>query len=116
MASTEYYKNAGAATKANIKAAAGQVSSIRVTNANAALRYFQLHDKATAPAAADTALRSWITPAGTATVPTVLILNRENFDDCVRFGTGIGFAVSTTDTTFTDSATAAEHVVEVNYR
>jgi hypothetical protein len=112
----EYYKNAGAATKANIKTTPGNVTSFRVTNVNAAIRYFQIHDKATAPAGSDTALRSWVVPAGTATVPTVLMLGRDYLtEQGIKCLTGVGFAVSTTDTTFTDSATAAEHSVEVNY-
>lgn len=111
----EYYKNAGAATKANIKNSAGRVTGIRVTNVNAAVRYFQIHDKATAPAAAETAVRSYLVPAGTATVPGLLVLNQADLQDYISCTLGIGFAIGTTDTTFTDSATAAEHLIHVNF-
>jgi hypothetical protein len=113
----EYYKNAAAATKDVVKASAGRVYSLRATNTNAAARYIQLHNKATAPAAADTALRSWVIPAGSAAAPAVLELGPDYFapEGYISLGTGIGFAISTTDTTFTDSATAAEHRIEINY-
>lgn len=109
------YKNAGAATKANIKASAGNVLSLRFTNANAAVRFLQLHNKATAPAGTDTAQRSFLVPAGTTTQPAVLELDINYFAFAANFTTGIGWAVSTTDTTFTDSATASDHTIDLNY-
>lgn len=113
-ATTGYQEN-GSVTKANIKASAGNVYSIRVTNTNAAVRYFQLHNKATAPAAGETAQASYLIPAGTATNPGVLELLSTFFAPSAYFATGIGWAISTTDTTFTDSATASEHKKTVRY-
>jgi hypothetical protein len=109
------YQNAGTVTKANIKASAASVFSIRITNANAAIRYLQLHNKATAPAAADTAQLYFLIPAGTATQPTVVELGMDWFSPSEFFATGLGWAISTTATTFTDSATAADHNVKVRY-
>lgn len=109
------YKDAGTVTKANIKASAGNVFSFYITNENAAVRYFQLHNKATAPAAAETAQLYFPIPAGTAAAPTVLIIGVDFFAPSERFATGIGWAISTTATTFTDSATASEHDVTVRY-
>lgn len=109
------YKDAGTVTKANIKVTPGNVYSIRFTNTNAAVRYFQLHNKATAPAAADTAQCYWVIPAGTTTVPAVLELEMTYFAPSEYFTTGIGWAVSTTATTFTDSATASDHLTHVRY-
>ncbi len=109
------YKNAGLVTKANIKNAAGAVFSLYITNINSAIRYFQLHNKATAPAGADTAQQSWIIPGGTANQPAVLILDADYFATQEYFATGIGWAISTTDTTFTDSATAGDHAINVRY-
>lgn len=102
-------------TKANIAASPGNVYSIRVTNENASARYFQLHNKASAPAATETPQRYWKIPAGTAASPGVLILDSTYFASSEPFSTGIGFAISTTRTTFTDSATASEHELEVRY-
>lgn len=110
-----HYKNAGSVTKANVKTTPGNVYSIRVTNANAAVRYFQLHNKATAPAAAETAQQYFLLPAGTAAQPSVLELGTEWFMPSEYFTTGIGWAISTVAATFTDSATTTDHTVTVRY-
>ena len=108
-----YEATAGSVTKANIKASAGNLYWFRATNKNAAVRWLQFHNKASAPAAAETALINVEIPAGTATQPaSVEILIPFNGD---RFSTGIGWAISTTVTTFTDSATASEHTVHARY-
>lgn len=104
------YKNLGAATKANIKASAGNVYAIYVTNNNAAKRYFQLHNKATAPAATDVPQNVWDLPIG-----ATLVLDSSYFSPSEYFATGIGFAISTTESTFTDSATASDHTTRVRY-
>ena len=105
------YKDAGSATKANIKATRARVFAVYAVNLNAAARYFQLHNKATAPAAADTARHSWYVPTN-----SILILDTAWFATEDVFDTGLGFAWSTTDTTFTDSATASDHKTMVRYQ
>jgi len=103
-------------TKANIKASQGNVFSLIINNTNAAVRYLQLHNKASAPAAAEVPLISYPIPAGTAAVPGVLMLDNNFFTDAgINFSTGIGWAVSTTFATFTDSATNTEHFIMVTY-
>lgn len=103
-------------TKANVKASTGNVFSIYITNDNAAVRYFQLHNKATAPAATEVPLFSFKVPAGTANNPGVLELGTEFFGDGgYNFATGIGWAISTTMATFTDSATNTEHIPVITY-
>ncbi len=109
------YQGAGSVTKANIKATPGIVASLRVTNANAAARYFQLHNKATAPVATDVPQEYWLVPAGTAAAPGVLLLDGHYLDPALRFDTGIGWAISTTAATFTDAATAGDHTYDLNY-
>lgn len=99
-----------------VKNAAGNVYSLYATNANAAARFLQLHDKATAPVATDVPRYSFAIPAGTAAAPGVLVLNSDFFTTYgVRFTTGIGYAVSTTFGTFTNAATATEHIVAVHF-
>lgn len=111
--SPSLYTNFGAATKANIKASAGNVFSFSVTNLNAAARYLQLHNKASAPAATDVPLLTFYVPATTGAV----IIGNDFFADAgLNFSTGVGFAISTTAATFTDSATANEHLVQVTYK
>lgn len=103
-------------TKAVIKATPGNVLSIYITNDNAAVRFFQLHNKATAPAAAEVPIYSFKVPAGTANNPGVLILDASFFTQAgANFATGIGWAISTTFATFTDSATNTEHVTFIHY-
>jgi hypothetical protein len=109
------YHDAGSVTKASVKGGAGLVKFVRVTNANAAVRYFQLHNKATAPAAAENAFEPFLIPAGTAAIPAVVQLGLSELGDHYNLDTGIGWAISTTETAFTDSATASEHSVAVHY-
>lgn len=112
----EKYQDAGSATKANVKTASGRVRAIRITNTNAAARYFQLHNKATAPVATDVSDMYFIIPAGTAASPGILDLRTDFFGDTGRaYTTGIGWAVSTTASAFTDLATAADHTVTLMY-
>lgn len=117
MYSSSGYQNLGAATKDVIKNAAGNLYAVRATNENASARYLQVFNKASAPTAGvDTPLRSWKIPAGTANAPGIIHLDSEWFSPSEYFGTGIAFAISTTKTTFTDSATASEHEISARYK
>jgi hypothetical protein len=99
----------GTVTAKFSKASAGTVQGFTATNANAAIRYFQLHNKATIPLATEVPLISLAVPAlGSLTV--------EFPGPGHTFGTGIGWAWSTTVGTFTDAATANEHTNAVAYR
>lgn len=110
-APTLYHYLGAAVTKANIKSAEGNVYAIRFVNNNAAGRWFQLHNKASAPAAGETPQIAFWVPTG-----TVLTVDSTWFAPSSRFATGIGWAVSTTSATFTDSATAGDHTeVTVRY-
>lgn len=109
------YTNATAITKANIKSTAGNVFSFRITNANAAPRYFQLHNKASAPAAAEVPIEYFLVPAGTANQPGVVEVDTTFLAPSSYFSLGIGWAISTTAATFTDSATATDHLTHVRY-
>lgn len=109
------YIDFGTVTKANIKATPGNVYSVACYNENAAVRYFQLHNKATAPAAGETPVFSYPVPAGSANNPGSIQFDSTWFGPSHYFATGIGWAISTTEATFTDSATAAEHGARVRY-
>lgn len=98
-------------TKKNIKASGGNVFSITADNANAATRYLLIHNKATAPAAADVPTFFFRIPAS-----GQIIIGSDFFtNDGANLATGIGWAISTTRDTFTDSATAADHSVTIHY-
>lgn len=111
-ASSVYSPISSVVTAAAIKGSAGNVFKILATNANAAARWFQLHNKATIPLATEVPLRSWKIPAGTANNPGYVEFE---FKYANAFSTGIGFALSTTQATFTDAATASESTVTVEY-
>ena len=106
------FTNFGANTTLNIKATPGNVFSFYVTNTNAAVRYFQLHNTATTPAGGAVPLRTYTIPALTG----VLIIGTDVLTTAgVNFSTGIAYATSTTAGTYT-AATAGDHYVEVNFK
>jgi hypothetical protein len=105
-------KDFGSVTKAVVKASAGNVLAVHIVNTNAAARYFQLHNKATAPVATEVPIYSIRVPAGAA-------LQIDGGFFCgsgAAFTTGIGWAWSTTAATFTDAATAADHTTHLHYK
>lgn len=101
----------GTVTKAVLKAAPGNVFAARVTNANAALRYFQIHNKATAPVGTEVPVLSFPIPVSGG----VMTVGNEFLAGAQACTAGVAWAISTTHTTFTDSATANEHTVIVRY-
>ena len=109
-------RDAGTVTKALITPLPGEVFAFRVTNANAAVRYFQLHNKVTAPVATDVSQQFHLLPAGSAAAPTVMLIGSNDLADEEAFTLGIGWAISTTALAFTDAATAADHTVNVRWR
>ena len=98
----------GATVTKNAKTTQGVVSSARVANRNAGVRYLQLHNTATTPAGGATpALSIPIEPTG----PTGFLTLDERFFGAQGFcpgTTGIAYAWSSSATTYT-AATAAEH-------
>ena len=108
---TLYTYYSGAVTKALILTGNRQAFSFTVTNRNAGVRYFGLHNKATAPAAGEAPLIVFMIPAA-----STLTIGSQFFTDAgINFTLGLGWAIGTTVATFTDSATASEHEVQVQY-
>jgi len=101
----------GTVTKVVVKATPGNVFAARVTNANAALRYFQFHNKATAPAGADVPVLSFPIPVSGG----IMAVGAEFLGGSAEFTVGVAWAISTTAATFTDSATANEHTVILRF-
>lgn len=103
-------------TKNIIKSTSGNAFSVYITNDNATVRYFQMHNLTAAPAGAAVPYLSQKIPAGTANNPGVLLLSSTFFTEGgLYFSNGIAWSVSTTFGTFTDSATSTEHVIQVLY-
>jgi hypothetical protein len=76
-------------------AAPAAVLSVYATNANAAVRYFQIHNRATALSGGEAPLMSYPIPAGTANNPGVLTLSTAHFAPTSYLSTGLVWAVST---------------------
>lgn len=94
------------------KATPGNVLHFFVTNTNAAVRYFNIHNKATIPVATDIPVQAWTIPAGTATAPGYVEFV---FAYGAPMSVGIGWSISTARAVFTDSATASEHEVHMEF-
>lgn len=99
----------------SVKATSGYFQSVIVTNINAAVRYFQIHNKASAPTGGDAALFSVPIPAGTAAQPGYIILDQSYFGvGGLTCSTGIAVGISTAAATFT-AATTTDHTVSGFY-
>lgn len=99
----------------SVKASAGNILSVTCSNINAAIRYLQIHNKATAPANPDVPIFSFAIPAGSATVPAMREIGRDFFGAGGYYlSTGIAIGVSTTAATFT-AATTTDHTTNWTY-
>ena len=87
--------------KDTIKAASGRVMQIRVTNGQAAVRYFQLFNKASAPVGANTPV--YAVPVNAAASSVSHAFFEEEFNPSLNFDTGIAFAMSPNFATFASS-------------
>lgn len=110
-ASPSRFANLGANATLNVKATTGNVFSLYCFNANAATRYLQLHDTATVPAGAAVPLYSFPVYAG------LFTLIGEDFFSAAgaNFATGIAFAFSTTQATYT-AGTAADQNTVIHFK
>ena len=118
LASSSYsataFSNFGAAAAANVKGTPGAIVSVAATSINAAIRYLQIHNKATIPLSTEVPVFSFPLPAGSATVPSVLVLDSDFFMGGYYLSAGIGWAFSTTAGTYT-AATASDHQINGLY-
>ena len=102
--------NFGASNQAVLKASAGAVFKVYCYNKNAATRFFQIHDKATAPINTDIPIESVPIAANTA-----LILDSTFWGATGRVcSAGVAWAFSSTEATLT-LATAADQSSSVGY-
>lgn len=89
-ASTLHHAISAATTNAtSVKASAGAINSLHVCNANAAVRYFKLYNKASAPTVGTD------TPVMTVLVPPNGSIALDLGAYGVRLGTGIAYALTT---------------------
>lgn len=107
---------AGDDADVSVKATPGNLLSIRASNENAAVRYLQLHNKASAPTSGESAVVSFIIPAGTATAPATITLGADFLgQNGLYFSTGIAVGISTAIGTFT-AATAGDCFISGVYK
>lgn len=115
------HTNFGAATKALIVGRSASVYALIASNGNAAVRFFQLHNKATAPVATDVPIISIpVFPNQTVAIPNgvlqgIPVSSSTGVESPGIFPLGLGWAWSTTMATFTDAATATDHSTHVVY-
>jgi hypothetical protein len=105
---TKLVADFGATVTKNAKASAGVVTAIIGDNANAAVRYLQIHNTATTPSAGAVPLISF----RVATMTSILIGEDVLSENGLYCSTGIAYAWSTTAGTYT-AATAADHNTQV---
>lgn len=105
------FSNLGANATLNVKGSTGNVYSVSCINTNAASRYLQLHNTATTPSAAAVPALSFLVPAG-----GQIVIGADFFtNEGINFSTGIAFAFSTTQNTYT-AGTAGEQSTFVNFK
>jgi hypothetical protein len=105
------FTNFGANATLNVKASAGNLFTFTHYNLNAATRYLQFHNTATTPAGAAVPLLTFPVPGSSA-----INLGPEFFTaNGIYFSTGIAFAFSTTQGTYT-AGTAGEQFTQATFK
>lgn len=95
-------------TGAVIKASAGDILDLTMSNANAAIRYVKLYDKATTPSSSDTPVRTYMLPPTSSVVVPVL--------QGIGFSTGISIRACTGVADNNNTApTANDVIVNIGY-
>jgi len=105
------FTNFGANATLNVKASTGNIKSVYCHNLNAAVRYLQLHNTATTPGGGAVPLLTFLVPA-----TGVVVLDGQFFgENGFNFTTGIAFAFSTTEGTYTAGA-AGDQFTQIMYK
>ena len=104
--------SAASTNATSLKASAGQVYSAQVFNVNAAVRYFKLYNKASAPTVGtDTPVKTLAIPGNTAGGGFVI-----SWPQGLAFGTGIAWALTTEATDAGTTGVAADEItVNLDY-
>lgn len=96
---------------ANVKASAGCIKSVYCHNTNAAARYIQIHNTSTTPSGGAVPTFSFLVPTGGAT-----LIGDDFFGEQGYYcSSGIAFAFSTTETTYT-AGSAGDQTTFVMYK
>jgi len=110
------YDSLGGVTGTLVKGSAGNIFSAFVTSGTTAIRYFQLFNQSTAPVLGQTAVNSYPIGSAAAGAITTLQLDTTHFAPSRYLGTGIAWAISSTQGTLgTANVTAADYSVKIKY-
>lgn len=104
------FQNLGANATLNVKASAGNVRSLYCHNINGAARFIQIHNTATIPGGGAVPIYSFLVPAGGTTTIDGAFFGENG----MNFSTGIAFAFSTTEATYT-AGTATDQFTFIQY-
>lgn len=104
------FQNLGANVTLNVKASAGNLFSVYCQNNSTGTRYLQLFNTATTPGAGATPLFTFLVPGSGVLLMDSLFFGQGGY----YFATGIAFAISTTQATYT-AATATDHATHIMY-
>lgn len=106
----------GAKVSSAPKGSAALIHSARITNINAAVRYFHVFNKTSVPVLNDVPIYSEPILSGVAVTPGSLILGADFFGPNGSYlSTGLAWGISSTQATYT-AATASDHSVTVHYQ
>lgn len=105
------FQNLGANATLNVKATTGNVFSVTCHNTTGVARYFQLHNTATTPAGGAVPAETHLVGANS----ELQIPSGYFGSNGLNFATGIAFAISTTEATYT-AATATDQVTHIKYK
>lgn len=101
----------GSNVTANVKASAGNVKSLYCHNSSGSNAYIQLHNTATTPSGSAVPAFVFLVPAGGAVFVDGAFFGENGYN----FSTGIAFAFSTTEGTYT-AATAGDQATIIMYK
>lgn len=111
-ASWTLFTNFGANATLNVKTTSGNIKSIVCHNLNAAVRFIQIFNTATVPSAGNVPILAFpVAASGGVTVIDGQTLGENGYN----FSTGIAFAFSTTEATYT-AGTAADQFTHIFYK
>lgn len=98
-----YYISDGSAKNGIVKAAAGRLYALSISNSNATVRYVRLYNKATAPATSDTPIKKYVVPAGSTVIAHLPVFGS-------YFSTGISWRITTGIADNDDTAASANDI------
>ncbi len=105
------FKNLQANSTLNVKSSPGNVKSVYCHNIGGSSGYIQLHNTTTTPVGGSTPIYSFLVPSGGVTIVDGAFFGENG----MNFATGIAFAVSSTEITYT-ADTAGNYTTFIQFK